>query len=269
MIIRFQLIKSLIIEAAEETTYLKGRVDKHANDGNTNQALIANETAGEEALSKRVFEHDFRTSLELLKTIFVDHLSASAQTIGDNAIYYNNKTDDIVEFDLEVSRRYNGSLTDTLAKLCAKFAEDYIVQQWWLKTTNLKQAEPYVNMLAKDEQDIKKCFVLSAPIVPKVPYTTTLTAKVDGSESDKEVTISLEQRDGVKLTYTIDERVLDDIEARSSRPYILEVHRQAKSQTFILKPINEGVSTVTLFSRHSDKLSVEIEVTVEKETADD
>lgn len=169
MIIRFQLIKSLIIEAAEETTYLKGQIDKHAQDGSSNQALIANETAGEEALSKRIFEHDFHTALELLKTIFVEHLSATAQTIGDNAIYYNDKTDDIVEFSLEVSRRYNGSLTDTLARLCAKYTEDYIIQQWWLKTTNLKQAEPYANMLQEDALNIRKCFVLSAPLYPRFP----------------------------------------------------------------------------------------------------
>ena len=48
MIIKFQLIKSLIIEAAEETTYLKGQIDKHTIQ-NASQAFVASETAGEEA----------------------------------------------------------------------------------------------------------------------------------------------------------------------------------------------------------------------------
>lgn len=268
MIIRFQLIKSLIIEAAEETTYLKGQIDKHAQDGSSNQALIANETAGEEALSKRIFEHDFHTALELLKTIFVEHLSATAQTIGDNAIYYNDKTDDIVEFSLEVSRRYNGSLTDTLARLCAKYTEDYIIQQWWLKTTNLKQAEPYANMLQEDALNIRKCFVLSAPLVPTVPYTQSLTAKVDGSDEDGAVTLAVDD-EGQMLSYSIDDGSVDDIEARSSDPSILEVHRCNVSHSFWLTPKNTGVAYVTLFSRHNDKLTVEIEVTVAKEIVED
>ena len=263
MIIKFQLIKSLIIEAAEETTYLKGQIDKHTIQ-NASQAFVASETAGEEALSKRIFEHDFHTALELLKTIFIEHLAVSAQTIGDNAIYYNDKQDDIVEFNLEVSRRYNGTLTDTLARLCSKYVEDYIIQQWWLKTTNQKQSEPYVSMLAEDAQNIRKCFVLSRPLVPKVPYSSTLTAKVDGSDTDGGVTIAVEN-DEVTLSYSIDDGAIDDIEARSSDPCILEVHRTKEPHTFWLRPLKTGVVYVTLFSRHSDNLKTEIEVTIAKE----
>ena len=263
MIIKFQLIKSLIIEAAEETTYLKGQIDKHTMQ-NASQAFVASETAGEEALSKRIFEHDFHTALELLKTIFIEHLAVSAQTIGDNAIYYNDKTDDIVEFSLEVSRRYNGTLTDTLARLCSKYVEDYIIQQWWLKTTNQKQSEPYVSILQEDVLNIRKCFVLSRPLVPKVPYSSTLTAKVDGSEEDGAVTIRIDDMD-VTLSYSIDDGAIDDIEARSSDPSILEVHRSREPHAFWLKPINTGVAYITLFSRHSDKLKVEVEATVAKE----
>lgn len=263
MIIKFQLIKSLIIEAAEETTYLKGQIDKHTMQ-NASQAFVASETAGEEALSKRIFEHDFHTALELLKTIFVEHLAVSAQTIGDNAIYYNDKTDDIVEFSLEVSRRYNGTLTDTLARLCSKYVEDYIIQQWWLKTTNQKQSEPYVSMLQEDVTNIRKCFVLSRPLVPKVPYTSTLTAKVDGSEGNGAITIALEDKEET-LSYSIDSGAIDDIEARSDDPSILEILRTPEPYTFSLNPVNTGVAIVTLFSRHSDKLKVEVEVTVAKE----
>lgn len=261
MIIKIQLVKSLILEAVQETTYIKGRMDRHTQ--NVDTALVADETVGEEEVSVRIFEHDFRTGLELLKTIFVDYLHATAQTIGDNAIYYSDKTDDIVEFVLEVSKRYNGTLTDTLARLSAKYVTDYMIYQWWLKTTNMKQAEPYAAALPQDEQNIRRCFVLCRPIVPTVPYTKSLVAKVDGSDFGGAITIPIDE--DATLSYSIDNGAIDDIEARSGDPSILEVHRSDESRAFVLHPINTGVAVVTLFSRHSDKLKVETEVTVAKE----
>lgn len=260
MIIKIQLVKSLILEAVQETTYIKGRMDRHTQ--NADNALFADETAGEEEVSIRIFEHDFRTGLELLKTIFVDHLHATAQTIGDNAIYYSDKSDDIVEFVLDVSKRYNGTMTDALARLCAKYIEDYIIKEWWIKTTNQKQAEYYIAMFQADAESIKKCFVLSSPSVPKIPYTQTLVAKVDGSNIGG--ALSMTTAEDVTLSYSIDDGAIDDVEARSDDPSILEVHRSHGSRAFVLHPVNTGVTAVTLFSRHSDKLKVETEVTVAK-----
>lgn len=262
MIIKFQIIKSVVMEAVKSTTYLKAKIDTAADE---KAAKISfNEAAGDDEVHERTLTHDFDTALEVLKTIFVDYLVPTPQTIGDNAIYYGSKTDDIVEFTLSVSRRYNGTLTDALARLSARYVEDYMIYQWWLKTTNLKQAEPYQATLASDEIAIRKCFVMSGPLVPKVPYPSTLTAKVDGSDTDGGVTIAVEN-DEVTLSYSIDDGAIDDIEARSSDPCILEVHRMQEPHTFWLKPLNTGVAYVTLFSRHSDKLETEIEVTIAKE----
>ena len=119
-------------------------------------------------------------------------------------------------------------------------------------------------MLAEDAQNIRKCFVLSRPLVPKVPYSSSLTAKVDGSDTDGCVTIAVEN-DEVTLSYSIDDGAIDDIEARSSDPSIVEIQRSPDPYTFALKPRNTGVATVTLFSRHSDNLKTEVEVTVSKE----
>ena len=105
---------------------------------------------------------------------------------------------------------------------------------------------------------------MSGPAVPTVPYTQHLTAKVDGSEEDGAVTIRIDDME-VTLSYSIDEGAIDDIEARSSDHSILEVHRSQDPHAFWLKPINTGVATITLFSRHSDKLKVEVEATVAKE----
>lgn len=262
MIIKFQIIKSVVIEAVKSTTYLKAKVDSAADENAVKVGF--NEAAGDDEVHENMLTHDFQTALEMVKTLLAEYLVPTAQSVGDNIIYYNDKDDDIVEFVLNASRRCNGTLTDTLARLVAKYVEDYMIFQWWTKTTNLKQAEIYQASLAVDEKNIRRCFVLSGPTLPTIPYTQHLTAKVDGSEEDGAVTIALENKEET-LSYSIDNGAIDDIEARSDDPSVLEIHRSPEPYTFSLNPVNTGVAIVTLFSRHSDKLKVEVEVTVAKE----
>ena len=262
MIIKFQIVKSAVLNEVKNATFLKAKVDGATDDKAIK--LSFNEAAGTEDVHEQTLTHDFQTALEVVKTILADYIVSNEQTMGDNIIYYNDKTDDVVEFTLNASRRCNGTLTDTLARMVAKYVEDYMIFQWWLKTTNQKQAEPYQAFLTIDEQSIRRCFVLSGPVVPTVPYTQHLTAKIDGSEEDGAATIRIDEED-VTLSYSIDDGAIDDIEARSSDPTILEVHRSQEPHAFWLKPVNTGVAYVTLFSRHSDKLCVEVEVTVAKE----
>lgn len=262
MIIKFQIIKSVVIEAVKSTTYLKAKVDSAADENAVKVGF--NEAAGDDEVHENLLTHDFQTALEMVKTLLAEYLVPTAQSVGDNIIYYNDKDDDIVEFVLNASRRCNGTLTDTLARLVAKYVEDYMIFQWWTKTTNLKQAEIYQASLAVDEKSIRRCFVLSGPTLPTIPYTQHLTAKVDGSEEDGAVTIALENKEET-LSYSIDNGAIDDIEARSDDPSVLEIHRSPEPYTFSLDPVNTGVAIVTLFSRHSDNLKVEVEVTVAKE----
>jgi hypothetical protein len=262
MIIKFQIIKSVVIEAVKSTTYLKAKVDSAADENAVKVGF--NEAAGDDEVHENLLTHDFQTALEMVKTLLAEYLVPTAQSVGDNIIYYNDKDDDIVEFVLNASRRCNGTLTDTLARLVAKYVEDYMIFQWWTKTTNLKQAEIYQASLAVDEKSIRRCFVLSGPTLPTIPYTQHLTAKVDGSEEDGAVTIALENKEET-ISYSIDNGAIDDIEARSDDPSVLEIHRSPEPYTFSLNPVNTGVAIVTLFSRHSDKLKVEVEVTVAKE----
>lgn len=262
MIIKFQIIKSVVIEAVKSTTYLKAKVDSAADENAVKVGF--NEAAGDDDVHENLLTHDFQTALEMVKTLLAEYLVPTAQSVGDNIIYYNDKDDDIVEFVLNASRRCNGTLTDTLARLVAKYVEDYMIFQWWTKTTNLKQAEIYQASLAVDEKSIRRCFVLSGPTLPTIPYTQHLTAKVDGSEEGGAVTIALENKEET-LSYSIDNGAIDDIEARSDDPSVLEIHRSPEPYTFSLNPVNTGVAIVTLFSRHSDNLKVEVEVTVAKE----
>lgn len=262
MIIKFQIFKSAILEEVKNATYLKGQMDSAADEKATK--LSYQETAGTEEVHERTLTHDFQTALEMVKLIFIDYLTPTAQTIGDNVIYYNDKTDDIIAFSLNVSRRYNGTLTDTLARLTAKYVEDYMIFQWWLKTTNLKQAEPYQSFLITDEQNIRKCFIMSGPVLPTVPYTSSLTVRMDGSEIDGEIDININEKEAF-LSYSIDGGAVDDIEAKSSDPSILGVHRCVEPHCFWLQPVNTGFVTLTLFSRHSDKMKVEVKVTITQE----
>lgn len=262
MIIKFQIVKSVVIEAVKATTYLKAKVDSAADEKAVKIGF--NEAAGDDEVHESTLTHDFQTALEIVKTLLAEYLVPTTQSVGDNIIYYNDKEDDIVEFVLDASRRCNGTLTDTLARLVAKYVEDYMTYQWWTKTTNLKQAEIYQNSLALDEQSIRRCFVLRGPSIPTIPYTQNLTAKVDGSEENGAITIALDDKEET-LSYSIDSGAIDDIEARSDDPSILEILRTPEPYTFSLNPVNTGVATVTLFSRHSDDLKVEVEVTVAKE----
>lgn len=260
MIIKFQIIKSVIIEAVKAATYLKGKIDEAAQPG---QKTPYFEIAGDEEVHERTLDHDLTTALEKAKIIFVDYYVPTAQTIGDNAIYYNDKTNDIVEFTLNVSRRYNGSLTDTLARLVSKFVEDTMCYEWWVKLGNLNQAAPYQSAVAADEIAIRRCFVLSAPTVPTIKYPTTLTAKVDGTDAEGEITMRVDEN--ATVSYSIDAGAVDDIEARSEDPNIVEILRYRAPMTFELVPRNTGVARIRLFSRHTDNVYVEFTVIVSKE----
>ena len=215
MILKFQIIKSVVVDEVKRATYLKAKIDGATDDRAIKMSF--NEVAGDDAVHENTLTHDFQSALEITKVILADYLAPNSQTSGDNVIYYNDKDDDIVEFVVVVSRRCNGTLSDTLARLVAKYVEDYMIYQWWLKTTNLKQAEPYLQSLTFDEQNIRRCFVLSGPSVPTIPYTKTLTTKVDGSDNGGGVTIELCNKE-TTLSYSIDDSAIDDIEARSRRP---------------------------------------------------
>ena len=59
MIIKFQIIKSVVIEAVKATTYLKAKIDTAADN---NAAKVGfNESAGDDQVHERVLTHDFDT----------------------------------------------------------------------------------------------------------------------------------------------------------------------------------------------------------------
>lgn len=260
MIVQFQIIKSKVVNAVKETTYLKGKVDEGA-DPNALKVSY-HETAGDDETHESKLTDLFDTAIEKAKIIFVDYLAPTAQTIGDNVIYQKGEDDNIL-FVLDVSRRYNGTLANTLARLTANYVECYMTYWWWIKTTNMKQAEPYRDALTIAEQEIRRSFVLCPPTVPKSTYPTELTAKVDGEGVSGEIT--LEKNERATLSYSLNDGAVDDIEARSEDPSIVEIHRCLERRAFTLVAKNTGFADVKLFSRHNDEIGFTCTVTVTEE----
>ena len=135
--------------------------------------------------------------------------------------------------------------------------------EWWLKIGNLTQAAPYQTALASDEIAIRRCFVLSGPVVPTVKFPTSITAKVDGTDTEGEITLRIGEDATVSYALSVD--AIDDIEARSEDTGIVSIERFAPPKTFVLHPLNTGVSKVRLFSRHSDNVYAEFTIIVSKE----
>lgn len=260
MIIKFQIIKSVVKEAVQGATYLKGQLDNSAS--NAGDKTVLAESMGEDATHGKSFSHDFDTALEILKTFFVDYLTPTPQTIGDNAIYYNDIKDDVVEFTLSVSARFNGTLTDALARLSAKYVEDYIIYQWWQKLGLLKNADPYFASLQVDEAHIRKCFILTAPTVPESTFSTTLSIVTSGEDADGAVPLIMGESS--TLTYVLSDGAVDDIEARSDDPHIVRVSRSHQKGMFVLLPKDIGFTTVKIFSRHNEDLEKEVFVKVKE-----
>lgn len=259
MVIKIQIIKSEVIEAVKTVTYLKGRLDKKGDA--TNVALCDEIAAGE--VHESALQHHFEMAMKSLETMFADYIVPTAQTIGDNAISCTTDDNGVVEFTLNVSQRYNGTLTDALARLSARYAEDYILCQWWTALGLTNQAEPYRATTVTDERAIRQCFALLAPAVPSSPYSSTITVHNDGESI--EGSLSLEKGDDITLSYSLDDGAIDDIEARSDSPSVLEVHRSHFRSSFCLVGVNTGIATVRLFSRHNDDVFFELTVVVTEE----
>jgi len=167
MKIKFDITKSLVFESVKTETYLKGSIDEAANQGAVK--LRYNETAGDIEAHERKLEKDFTHGVERLKSIFVDFFIPDHSSIGDTSIS-TTTSGDKVSFVMELPRRFNGALTDALANYASQYVEEFMLYQWWVSTTNVKQAEPYVSSMQDLENRIKKCLVISTPKVSSSSY---------------------------------------------------------------------------------------------------
>ena len=245
--ISLQFVKSAILDNVKSETFLRGQVEKAANEKAITEAY--HEQAGDETYQNRLLNRGLYTNLGELKTHLSDYLTSSGQTSADNITETEN--DGIITITLLVSDRFNTGYTDTLAKLCSKYIEEAMLMDWW-KPINEKQSALYAQFVERDLAAIKRCFNKTAPVAPSYKYPTSLS--VIGSAID--IGIGEEHT----VTYSISDGAIDDIEVRIEDTHICQAGRTQEGFTVIGKQL--GHTYIQLYSRHDEQLTKTIHVYV-------
>lgn len=240
------LAVSLIMEAVKSETLIKGRIDK-AVDSKAAE-LAFNEEAGDEEFHERKLSRTMHTSLSRLMSKIGEYVDERQATGADN-VYSVSESTDTITITLNVSDRFNGSMTEPLAKLCSKFIEDHMLYLWW-GTFNVKQAEFYKTIWEIDLEDIKACFTKTAPIVPTVKYAED--GETDFILTQMGSTFPVPKGETFTLTYQLSDGVMDDIEAVSADASIVKVEGKRDKTFMFLAGKTAGTSLVTLYSKHTD-----------------
>lgn len=183
MKIEFTIYKSLAVESVKTETYIKGSIDDASNQGATK--LRYNETAGDESVHERKLSKDFVRGVERLKSIYNDFFMPTHKSVGNTSISATYAADTgNASISIEVSRRFNGALTNAIANYSQEYVEDYMTYQWWLVTGMQKQAEPYVGMMKELEEKIKKSFSISTPLESTAAYSSVSGKMCNDSGDD-------------------------------------------------------------------------------------
>ena len=251
-IITLTLVKSLILESVKNETFLRGQVEKAANEKAVAQAY--HEQAGNDQYQERLLQRGLVTNLNDLLTHFADYLSSADQSSGDNNIDTDDEGGKIM-IHLVVSDRFNKGYTDSLAKLSAKYIEEAMLMDWW-KPINEKQSALYAQFVERDLAAIKRCFNKTAPLAPSIPYTTYI--RTAGSA------IEIEIGEEATVTYEISDGAIDDIECRVEDKTLIDVGRSEDGFTVIGKLL--GHTYIELYSRHNSDLARTVHVYITDHT---
>jgi hypothetical protein len=245
--ISLQFVKSAILDNVKSETFLRGQVEKAANEKAITEAY--HEQAGDETYQNRLLNRGLYTNLGELKTHLSDYLTSSGQTSADNITETEN--DGIITITLLVSDRFNTGYTDTLAKLCSKYIEEAMLMDWW-KPINEKQSALYAQFVERDLSAIKRCFNKTAPVAPSYKYPTKL--EVNGSAID--IGIGEEHT----ITYSISDGAIDDIEISIEDEHLISAGRTSEGFTVIGRQL--GHTYIQLYSRHNEELARTLHVYV-------
>jgi hypothetical protein len=245
--IKLTLFKSLIIQSVKNETFLRGQVEKAADQKLITQAY--HEQAGDEAYQEAILSRGLYTNLEELKTHLSDYLADTGQSSADNL--YSEESGDQIVLYIVVSQRFNQSYTNSLAKLSSKYIEEAMLMDWW-KPINEKQSALYAQFVERDLAAIKRCFNKTAPVAPTYKYPTSLT--VPGTAID--IGIGEEHT----VTYSISDGAIDDIEIRIEDEHLISAGRTSDGFTVIGRQL--GHTYIQLYSRHNEELTQLIHVYV-------
>ena len=251
-LIKLHIVTSLIIEAVKAETFIRGAVIK-ASDDKAN-AMVYQSQAGDELVHERKLKRNLYSAAEELKTYLSDYLEILGPASADNNIESEvNWETESLDIELIVSRRFNKSYTNSLARLCSRFIEDSMIIMWF-KTVDPNQAQVYVTSLETTKTAIQRCFNKLPPNLPPVPYTYELDINA--------TSCTMEPNHRFKVHYTIGDDSIDDIQAESSDNKIASVERTG-SKIFSIYSHLAGTATVKVFSKHREEIYKEVTVTVE------
>lgn len=268
MKIQLTLNKSLITEAVKAETYLRGNYVKATDQSGSTTTVGYRTQAGDDEVDERKVDRDIRYATEKLKTVFVDYITPSATVKGDDMVDSVNDANQFIIYNLTVSQRWNGTLTDACARLSSRYIQDCATMLWYQAIGDKQQTEYYALLLKNDEAEVRKCFIKSPPEAPSLSYSTKIQFQqplmTDGSlhliEGDEEI-----------ITYTLDDGAIDDIETRSEEPSIVRTYLNNEGK-FVIKALRPGVSTIVFFSRHHDDVRASFDCIVmsdlDKESTD-
>lgn len=245
MIIKLNLSKAVILDAVKSATYIRGKIVKAS--ANNAETVAYDLTLGDEDVDNRSINRYIQSGFEQLKTVFVDYINDDAAVVGNNLIS-DEKSDDVLTYYLRVSTRWNGTLTDACARLSSKYIADYATMLWYGDNGVTDMVNYYTAMLKNDEVAVRKCFIKSPPAAPTLSYSSKIQFQQpqmsDGS-------LHLIEGEEETITYTLDDGAIDDIETRSDEPTVARTFLNGRGQ-WCVKGLNQGVATITFFSRHND-----------------
>ena len=251
MEIKLTLYKSVILEAVKAETQIKSVIDR-SSDNNAVQ-LAYHEAAGDEEMHERKLLRCIETSLATFKVELASFLDSIHLSQGHNV--YSTTAEDAIYIHISVSKRFNTSMIDPLAKLCSKFIEDNTLVLWWGAIGDQKQSQFYQAQLLADMAEIKVAFSKLSPVSVDIPYTSSLSVSPGST-----ITIAVGQEE--TLTYTIDEGAIDDIEIMPDNG---SVKTRRGKDCFLVKGMRPGLAHCMVYSVHDENVYEEIDVIVASE----
>lgn len=281
MNIRLTLNRPLIIEAVKNETFLRGQMDKAADDKAI--TLAYHEQAGDDTYHERIIERGLTTALAELLTQLSDYIAPVGFAAADN-VTSTYEGDNII-ITLSVSSRFNQGYTDPLAKLAADYITNAILMDWW-RPVNEKQSQTYAAFLERNTIAIRRCFNKRPPEMPVYNYPTairmlypliperdgingTLFSDVPEDRAIDPLTLYanpwlITRGDRTEISYTLEGEngadPFDDIIVRCDNPCCRASISPEGQWSIEARKI--GVTIVTLFSRHDDQVYAKFAIRV-------
>jgi len=252
-VIKISLSIGLIRETVENETYHRSKFDKATKEG---AAFLAYLEAAEtdETYQGRIFARDMYAAIEEVKTLITDYLNnigcdtasnVQSETVGDNVV-----------MQIEVSSRFNKSMSAPLARTISKYIEDYTLALWW-SSINVDLMKIYQEHEARDIIAIQRCFNKVPPIQPDTLYATYVRTDADS--------VTIDVGESYVLPYTVDYGAIDDISASVADGDVCRVTRRYDG--FVIHALKAGETTLLLASAHRSDVKAEVTVTVEDPNA--